>query len=75
MRIHRAVRQLDVDRNVRIFVGRCGDPAFILDDVSLARLERDIDRILTDDRCQRAGGWADQIADGEVRKSDSSVDR
>ena len=53
MRIN-AVRQLDMDGHVRIFIGRLGDPAPVLDDIGFARGEGDVDRILADDCRQTA---------------------
>jgi hypothetical protein len=34
-----------------VLVGRCGQPMPVCDDIGFARLKRNIDRILTDNRC------------------------
>ena len=52
MRIDAAVGQLDMNGHMRVLVGRRGDPALVFDDVGLARLKSDVDRILADDRRQ-----------------------
>jgi hypothetical protein len=64
-----------MNRHMRALVGRCGDPAPIGDDVGLARLKRDVDRVLTDNRCQRSGRRLNQITLSEIGQSDTSVDR
>ena len=53
IRIDGADLQFYVNRNMRVLVGRCSDPVLIVDNVGLAGLERDVNRILTDDGCQR----------------------
>ncbi len=60
---------------MRILIDRRGDPLAVFDHVGLARLERDIDRILADDGRERAGRGTDQIADGEIGDADAAVDR
>jgi hypothetical protein len=45
------------------------------DDIGFARRKGHIDRILADDRRELAGRRVDQIAHGEIGKSDAAVDR
>src|SRR6266516_759196 len=75
MRIGAAVGQPDVNGQVHVLVGRCTDPALVLENIALARLKDHIDGVLADDRRELSGRGVDQIAHGEIRKSDPSIDR
>ena len=74
-RIDAAVGQPDAHGDMPVLVAELGDPALVVEHLALARLEDDVDRVLAHDRRERAGGRPDQIADGEVREADATVDR
>src|SRR6185437_1603694 len=74
-RIKAAVREFEVDGDRSLLASGLADTTPVIEEVALARLENDVNGILADDCRKGAGGGADQVADGEVRKPDAAVDR
>src|SRR5262249_16440248 len=74
MRIDSAVRQSDMNPQVRVLAIRLGKPALVGENVCLARLKRHVDRVLADDGCDWPGRRLNKISYGEFRDADFPVD-
>ena len=74
MRIDATVGQPDVNGHVRVLVGQFGDSMPVLENITLARLKGDVDRVSADDCCKFPGRWVDQISNGEFGNSDLPID-
>ncbi len=74
MGIDVSVRQPDMNDDVGVLV-RFSHPALVVENVALADLKDDVDRILADDGGKPSGRGLHQIADGERGEPDPPVDR
>src|SRR5262249_57240571 len=74
-RINGAIRHFDMNRQMRVLAICPGKPTLVGENIRLARLKGNVDRVLADDGRDRPGRRLNQISYGELRDADFSINR